>query len=409
LGFEYIITSDKFFPKKADQYFFNYSNESISHADFFINPHGLLSENKIQAQDIDFFSFHSFSDKNESLSAFFSSSGSDFPFDLFAAAFYLLSRYEEYLPHKKDEYGRFAHENSIAFQQGWLRLPLINIWINEFRVCLQNKFPGIKITVPDSNFILTYDIDMAWSFLHKGWIRNIGGFIKKPSKERLSVLFNKKQDPFDSYDFLDALHEKIKCKIIYFFLLAKKRGKYDKNTSVRKMKNLIQRHDKKYTIGIHPSWASNSSKDLLLDEINTLNSFSAKPAKCSRQHYIKMDLPSSYQRLISCGIKKDYSMGYGSINGFRASFAGSFNWYDLSKESSTSLRIYPFCFMDANSHYEQSFSLEASMAELNHYFEICKKYNGLFISIFHNNFLGTSSEFAGWSKLYQQFISQLRQ
>jgi len=64
--------------------------------------------------------------------AFFETSG-DFSFDIFAASFYLLSRYEEYLPHQKDQFGRYAHTNSLAFREEFLQLPLVNIWIEELR------------------------------------------------------------------------------------------------------------------------------------------------------------------------------------------------------------------------------------------------------------------------------------
>ena len=60
-------------------------------------------------------------------------------------------------------------------------------------------------------------------------------------------------------------------------------------------------------------------------------------------------------------------MGYGSINGFRASVASSFYWYDLEKEEATTLRIFPFCFMDANSYYEQRQTTAQAMTELMRY------------------------------------------
>lgn len=41
------------------------------------------------------------------------------PFDVFAASFYLLSRYEEYLPHLKDEHGRYPASESLAFKNGF--------------------------------------------------------------------------------------------------------------------------------------------------------------------------------------------------------------------------------------------------------------------------------------------------
>ena len=133
-----------------------------------------------------------------------------------------------------------------------------------------------------------------------------------------------------------------------------------------------------------------------------------KDIQLSRQHYIKLSLPQTYQMLIDAGIDKDYSMGYGSINGFRASVASSFFWYDLGREKITALRVYPFCFMDANSFYEQRQDTSKSLEELLYYLDICKKVNGLFITIFHNNFLGNDEQFAGWKELYTGFISQVQ-
>ena len=102
-------------------------------------------------------------------------------------------------------------------------------------------------------------------------------------------------------------------------------------------------------------------------------------------------------------------MGYGSINGFRASVASSFFWYNLQTETPTTLRMHPFCFMDANSFYEQKQNAEESYSELLHYYHACKKINGQLITIFHNNFLGTNKLYAGWKEMYEKFISQLPQ
>ena len=129
----------------------------------------------------------------------------------------------------------------------------------------------------------------------------------------------------------------------------------------------------------------------------------------SRQHYIRFNLPEGYRRLIGAGITDDYSMGYGSINGFRASVASSFYWYDLEKEEQTELRIHPFCFMEANAYYEQKQSIQQTYDELIHYLSVCKDVNGTLISIWHNNFLGTAKEFRGWREMYEQFITQVQQ
>jgi len=281
--------------------------------------------------------------------------------------------------------------------------------LNDFLIALKNKFPAIKFIQPSYKFLPTYDIDIAYSFKHKGLIRNIGGFLKSPSLERLTVLSNLKKDPFDSYDFMNQLHTDHLLKPVYFFLVATSGSLYDKNISPysNAMWQLIKRHAKKYAIGLHPSWRSNKNRSILDREKKVLETAAGMIVKNSRQHYIKLSHPETYENLIEAGIDNDYSMGYGSINGFRASVASSFYWYNLEKEKITTLRIHPFCYMDANSFYEQKLNATEAYDEIIHYQEICKKVNGNFISIFHNNFLGTDKQFSGWKEMYSSFISQV--
>ncbi len=363
----------------------------------------LLFENDIRVINPECFEINNYK-------AFFKTNDSGYPFDIFAASFYLLSRYEEYLPHELDMYGRYAHENSLAFKEGFLHQPLINIWINDFYIYLKTNFPALNIKKTPFAFLPTYDIDIAYSFKHKGLLRNLGGFIKSPSLERLTVLSNLKKDPFDSYEFLDQLHVEYDLKPIYFFLVATTGNLYDKNISPysNAMWQLIKRHTKKYGIGLHPSWRSNKNMSILKREKKLLETAASIQINRSRQHYIKFSLPETFENLSQSGIENDYSMGYGSINGFRASVASSFFWYNLKTEKMTSMRLHPFCFMDANCFYEQDMNASDAYDEIMYYQNVCKKYNGLFISIFHNNFLGTDKSFSGWKEMYAKFISQVQ-
>jgi hypothetical protein len=117
-------------------------------------------------------------------------------------------------------------------------------------------------------------------------------------------------------------------------------------------------------------------------------------------------LPETFRRLIDAGIRFDFSMGYGSINGFRASVATPFYWYDLEKEMQTELMIFPFCFMEANSFYEQKFTSHQALEEMHHYFQVTKRVNGTFIMIWNNHFFSTVKLFAGWKEVYEQFIKE---
>ncbi len=401
LGISHSITIDSENFKNHKGPKINYS-DLITDDDFTIKNHRLLFETGIQKQDTRCF-------ESNGYKAFFKISDSDLPFDIFAASFYLLSRYEEYLPHELDMYGRFGHENSLAYREGFLNSPLVNIWILDFGSALKIKYPALSIQYPAFNFKPTYDIDIAYSYKHKGLIRNLGGFIKSPTMERLAVLSRIKSDPFDSFEFLHQLHTKYTLNPIYFFLVATKGSLYDKNISPysNAMWQLIKQHSKKYTIGLHPSWKSNDDKLIIKREKKILETAAGAQVIISRQHYIKFTLPKTFENLIESGIENDYSMGYGSINGFRASVASSFYWYDLQNEKTTALLLHSFCFMDANCYYEQKLSATEAYDEIIHYQQVCKKVNGTFISIFHNNFLGTDKQFTGWKEMYTKFISQV--
>jgi hypothetical protein len=385
----------------------NYSTSELTDNDFFIKSTPLLFQDSISPQNIDCFEFN----YNK---AFFQTSG-DFSFDIFAASFYLLSRYEEYLPHKKDEYGRFAHTGSLAFREDFLKIPLVNIWIQDFKKALLKKFPDLSFRYPSFKFIPTYDVDIAYSYLHKGWKRNTGGLLKSLVKgewsaidDRLQVLMRKKKDPFDSYEWLDSLHLYCRLRAYYFFLVAREQKLYDKNIPPDNpaFQNLVLYHAQGYTVGIHPSWQSGDDEKLLKEEIELLEYLSNKPIEYSRQHYIRLELPLTYQRLLKNSIEKDFSMGYGTTNGFRASVASSFYWYDLEKEQESKLLLFPFCFMDANSFYEEKCNPQQAFSELMQYYRAIKKVNGLMITIWHNNFLGTDPKFAGWKEVYEVFLKE---
>ncbi len=387
----------------------NYSSQPVDQIEIWIKPVELLFETNIKEHAI------SCEIKN-GYKIFFKTDG-DLDFDLFAASFYLLSRYEEYLPHFKDIYGRYAHENSLAYREGFLHQPLVNIWMKDFRLLLAERFPSLQLRSTRFVFIPTYDIDMAWSYKHKGFIRNTGGLLKDAMKgnlpgvkDRLAVLANFKDDPYASFEWLHKMHELYLLQPVYFFLMAKDNGLYDKNInpSLPAMQLLIKQHAERYLLGIHPSWKSNDDKECLVVEKELLEQIIHQKIIYSRQHYLRFHLPRTFRHLQEVGIKHDYSMGYGSINGFRASVANPFLWYDLEKEQQTNLLLHPFCFMDANAFYEQRLSPNEALNELRSYTQQLQQYGGTLITVWHNNFLGTDPVFKGWKDIYHQWIAEIR-
>lgn len=405
------LTNDMQEYAAAEGWRVNYSDASVAEDEVHIVPVPLLFEHHIHPVPIECFEF-------EEEKAFFKTTG-NFPFDILAAIFYLITRYEEYLPHEKDEYGRYAHRNSLAYKEGFLHLPLINIWLAKFR---QPQRPGDakqhkELSAPwgHSAFVVpTYDIDIAWSYRHKGWVRNVGGWLKSvaggewnDAGRRLMVLAGQRQDPYDSYEWMDELHRKYETDPVYFFHVGSSRNNYDKNIYPQHpaMKQLVADTASRYKTGIHPSWQSGDEPGKIKEELAVLKEMAGVPVNRSRQHFIRFELPGTFRQLVEAGIEHDYSMGYGSINGFRASVAVPFYWYDLEKEEQTQLLLHPFCFMDANSCFEQKLTPQQAFDELMHYYHAVKPVGGCMGMIWHNTFLGTDPLFTGWRDVYERFIS----
>ncbi|MBO9591838.1 MAG: polysaccharide deacetylase family protein [Niabella sp.] len=385
----------------------NYSTEVLDTQCLHIIPQGLLSQTGIQQQPVNVTQLNG-------LPVFFQTGGT-LGFDLFAAAFYLLSRYEEYLPFEKDQYGRFPATASLAHKNGFLKTPLINHWTLLLKQQLLLLSPGTSFRETTFQFLPTYDIDMAWSYRNKGIWRNGLNFIKEAVSlqfsafsKRFKVLTGKEKDPFDQFSWLNGLHEKYQLKPYYFFLVGEHTNRYDKNISpyAEAMKALIADHAIRYPIGLHPSWHSNSALSVLKKEKELLSSVTGTAINASRQHFLKLSFPETYRNLLKAGILFDFSMGYADDNGFRASVASPFCWYDLEAETATDLLVFPFCFMEGTAVFYKKEDPATGLAELQKLYTEVKNVNGFFSMIWHNSSFTDEGVFKGWKRVYETFLAE---
>lgn len=338
---------------------------------------------------------------------------SDLPFDIFAASFFLISRYEEYLPHTRDAHDRYPAEESLAHRDNFLHLPVIDHWVIWLSNVLLRRYPNLPILRKRYKFIATYDIDIAYAYRHKGILRNLGGSLqslrhsdaKAQLSERIRVLAGIDPDPYDTYQWQFDLQQQYQFRANYFFLVGEY-GIFDKNISANGLayQRLIQSIADFYEVGIHPSYRAASSPNILADEIRCLADITKKEVKKSRQHYIKLNLPQTYQTLLDLGIDKDYTMGYPSQAGFRAGTASSFWFYDLSLETPTELRIFPFAVMDVTLQHYLNLSPEEATRTIEQLIAQTKAVKGVFCPIWHNHTLCNLHEWRGWREVYEQMI-----
>lgn len=408
LGLSFRFTNDQEQYKSYEGPKFCYGTQALDDGLFFKSAQ-LLFEREIDNQDLQPFVY-------KGLMAFFPvfHKQSALPFDLFAASFFLVSRYEEYLPFVQDSHGRFEAESSCLSEMGMLQKPLINIWSHDLMELLQTYFPRLKFRLPVYQFTPTYDIDIAWSYLHKGLYRTIGAYMRDllagdytEIVARTKVLRKKTNDPYDTYSLQLDLQSRYKLYPIYFILFASY-AHYDKNISRRNpaFRRLIRHLADYATIGIHPSYASTDDKTILKQEVEALSEVIHSEITHSRQHFLRVKLPTVYHWLMDMDITDDYSMGFATQPGFRAGIANSFLFYDLDHDLPTKLRVHPLIVMDGSLRDYLHIEKEAAKELITTLINEVKKAGGNFISLWHNETLSNTKRWTGWNEVYTHLIEQ---
>lgn len=301
-----IYTSEEAFTQ-AEGIKVNYSPEIRQDA-FNISPHGLLWEHEISDQEF-------YTSDWEGIPVFCQRQIGDLPFDPLAAAFYLVSRYEEYLPFIPDEHGRFPAKESFAFSNGFLTRPLVGEWA----LAVGKHLLGADFElVQNYDYLTTVDIDNLFAYKGKGALRTIGALAKDlrnasfgKFKERLSTLFNLRRDPYDTLRKQRNWNKTHGIKAIYFMLFAPF-GPKDRNVSPHSTEAAVKLREIAdwSTVGIHPSYASNSDAEKVQNERVQLQEVLRRPVMHSRQHYLRMRTPQTFRNLVDLGVNEEHSMGY---------------------------------------------------------------------------------------------------
>ncbi|HEX2968856.1 MAG TPA: polysaccharide deacetylase family protein [Bacteroidales bacterium] len=381
LGLSWELTTDR--RRIKNRVVINYSNDEIP-GSFRIIPHSLLFEKGVHNRDISVGKWHE-------IPVFFESAiSADFPFDIFAASFYLVTRYEEYLDFAPDEHGRFRSSDSIAFRNDFLGLPVIDIWVGEMARLFVRKFRNIAIKRNEFNSLLTVDTDEPFAYTGKNFLESAGKTMNEilhhPGMFRRNSGYkeHKKKDPFDVFEYISESTQKFKSEVIFFFPVCNS-SRFDRNPSWKNhlYRSLIASVSTRFKTGLHASynWASHSGLNI---EKRHLAELSGKDITANRFHYIRFTLPGSYRQLIENGITEDYSMGYSDEPGFRAGIARPYFFYDIEREQQTLLKVYPFQVMDETIFNKKRLSNDESIPLIQKFLNIVKSVGGTFISIWHN-------------------------
>lgn len=384
----------------------NYAREPLAEG-IFVEASGLLSETSVVRHDLNLSVVDGIPVLFQSVNPL-----SALRFDPFAASFYMVSRYEEYLPYTPDGHNRFPAGESIATKGHFLDIPVVHAWAGMLEKLLREYYPGLEFRYPEYHFLPTIDIDHAWCYLGRSFKRTLGGLGRSlihgrlpEIADRLKVLAGLAADPYDTYSFINRVHEPCTNFPLYFVLFAD-HGRDDNNVTVNSagFHRLLRDLDRHQRVGIHPSISSGNSAEQLDNEYNGLCNVLGRKVTASRQHFLKISLPATYRSLIERGITDDFSMGYPTHAGFRAGMAMPFPFFDLQRDQATSLVIHPVTLMDVTMKDHLRLSRVESLDKIRNMIQAVRSVNGEFVSLWHNESLSGAGRWEGWRELYQEMV-----
>lgn len=330
--------------------------------------------------------------------------------DLLASIFYVLSRMEEYNSSQTDSLGRYKASASILQYHDWLQTPICDYWSQRLITYLEEHFVlNLGAQQPRFYFQPTFDIDHTFAYAHKNTIRTFFANAKdivygrnERKNDRKKVRAGAIPDPYDTFSQIAELAQHFEHTKVFWLL-----GNYTKLDKNISHLNLAQQEKIKQIaavaeIGIHASSLTQHHVQQLELEIQRLETIVGYRPNSNRQHFLLMNLPTTYQNLIKAGITHDYTMGYAEQTGFRAGTARSFKWFDLYKNEVTTLTIHPFAYMDGTLLEYLKLTPSEAKERIQELYKEVQKYGGTFSFLWHNETISGYQHWASYQEVFKE-------
>jgi hypothetical protein len=340
--------------------------------------------------------------------------------DIFASAFFMLTRWEEYVSKEKDDLQRFSGKSSIAFRNNFLHRPVVN----EYSELLWNmlQFLGLQVTRKSRKFTpyLTHDVDfiLKWYNLY-AFLRTLSGDLLKRKSIRaffgniadyLKTRLKLKNDPFDTFDYLMNLSESNGLKSYFFFI-----SDYGTSKSINYklshpfVGNLMQNITSRgHYIGFHPDFNSYNNPDNWSKELDRLKLYSPQNIQFGRQHYLQFEVPVTWQIWNDMGMEWDSSLSYDDEPGFRTGSCYTYSVFNFLTREKLRLKERSLTIMDKSLVFHHiNLSVSQLEEKARNLVSTVKKYNGDFVLLWHNSCFDVY-EWKKYKEIYLRIIESFK-
>ncbi|MDR3259738.1 MAG: polysaccharide deacetylase family protein [Fusobacteriaceae bacterium] len=336
--------------------------------------------------------------------------------DIFASSFFMLTRWEEYVNLTRDEHNRFPGSESLAYKNNFLHRPVVNEYVEMLKNILLYFNNDLKLSTTNYQLFLTHDVDTLcmWKNWKQVFKVALGDIIKRKninlSIERIAkyllIIRKKINDPYDTFDWLMDKSEAIGIKSRFYFMSGGT-SFYDNyyKVNAKNTLDLMQKIRKReHIIGFHPSYNAYNNFQQFKNEKDILEKTFKQKILEGREHYLRFEIPTTWQIWEDNGLEIDGTCGYADKEGFRCGTGDEFSVFNFLKREKLKLKERPLIIMEGTLKNYQNLDIKQSETIYHYYIDISKKYKMKISMLFHNSsFVSTS--WKGWDRLYEQIIN----
>ena len=346
--------------------------------------------------------------------------------DLITLSFLLLSRGEELLISRRDEYGRFRYAWSLSRTYRLMDFPVVDEWAMLVRRELSKAYTLQELGQKQPTLTPTHDMDTARRFpsLYAAARTILGGDLLRYRSPRMAMdslglyLKSRKRPELDP-ELLGA-EVLLQTSLQYglrseFYFMGPEPGTPDHTYDVNSpaVKAFAQKAAAAGMVcGFHSSRDTLGSLARFQAEQRRVAEALGSLPTCGRQHFLCFEAGKTSLIWEESGMRYDSTLGYADREGFRCGTCHDYPLYDLEGDRPLTVRERPLLVMDATLREYRRLTKEAALSSMKTLFDRCRAVGGDFVVLWHNGTV--MRNWAGWyQQVYLSFIpwaaAQLRE
>lgn len=308
--------------------------------------------------------------------------------DLLASTLLTLSRFEETLPGLRDVHARFSAHSSVAWRDGFLHRPIVDEYGLGLQQAVKALLPGWVPEMREFRAKLGHDVDEIGIPFS---LRGAAAKSVRHGKPLLTI-----RDLLAPVIGIDTAYQTQLRKLVQMSIERKidsaiywkvsQEGPYDTGYDPRdkRIRRLIDCfRSQRVEMGIHPSYATFHSPELLRLEVQTLREVLGETKLGGRQDYLRWS-PQTWLDWDRLGLAYDASVGFADHIGFRAGTAIPYQPWLWTQQRKASLVEIPLLAMDSTLQGYMKLAPAKAQELLRDLIARCRAVGGVFTLAWHN-------------------------